>query len=385
MLSKQQTLASLVFGTLFVYLIYSYQNQQSIAYKSWNYHMIGNHLNLIKLQTIQTFPSLLNKKTKNLKKTTVSLRVTQTFLKTANNTVVLSTTSSNLKTSTETGNVINNTNNNYTNNDLIIKLMTNHGLGNLMFMYASALGIALTNKRTLRVHPFVKKMNSNFNLSSEWVDSAEPNIYSTLHHPKCCKYYEETGRLPNERLALYGYYQSWKYFHKYKDVILREFSFSDNINREKQSFLKKIKKLSANTTLIGVHIRQGDFKTKGHLGYSVASKQYIKHAIDYFKTKYNCTFLIATNGERDWIRKIFLTISNIYYHFINLSAYVDMAVLSSCEHVITSSGTFSWWIGYLSKGTVLYYKDFPKKGSWLQKSQFEDMNDYFLPEWIGLL
>ena len=149
--------------------------------------------------------------------------------------------------------------------------------------------------------------------------------------------------------------------------------------------MKKIKKLSGNTTLIGVHIRQGDFKTLGHLGYSVASKQYIKHAIDYFKTKYNCTFIIATNGERDWIRKIFLTISNIHYHFINLSAYVDMAVLSSCENVITSSGTFSWWIGYLSKGTVLYYKDFPKKGSWLIKSQFEDMYDYFLPEWIGLL
>ena len=103
-----------------------------------------------------------------------------------------------------------------------------------MFMYASALGIALTNKRTLRVHPFVKKMNSNFNLSSEWVNSAEPNIYSTLHHPKCCKYYEETGRLPNDRFALYGYYQSWKYFHKYKDLILREFSFSNNINIKAQ-------------------------------------------------------------------------------------------------------------------------------------------------------
>ena len=225
-------LASLVnFGTLFVYLIYSYQNQQSIAYKSWNQHKIGNHLNL---QTIQKFHSLVNKKNpKHLKKTNVSLRVTQTFQKTASNTVVLSTTSSNLKASTETGNATNNT---YTNNDLIIKLMPNIGLGNLMFMYASALGIALTNKRTLRVHPFVKKMNSNFNLSSEWVNSAEPNIYSTLHHPKCCKYYEETGRLPNDRFALYGYYQSWKYFHKYKDLILREFSFSNNINREKQSF-----------------------------------------------------------------------------------------------------------------------------------------------------
>lgn len=136
--------------------------------------------------------------------------------------------------------------------------------------------------------------------------------------------------------------------------------------------------------LYGVHIRQGDFITSGHLGYSVASKEYIEQAIDYFKTRYNCTFLIATNGKTDWISSIFSSISNIQYHFTNLKAYVDMAVLSSCDHVITSTGTFSWWIGYFSKGTVLYYKDFPKKGSWLMTTQFEDMGDYFLPGWIGL-
>ena len=61
-----------------------------------------------------------------------------------------------------------------------------------------------------------------------------------------------------------------------------------------------------------------------------------------------------------------------------------MAVLSSCNHVITSTGTFSWWIGYFSKGIVLYYKSFPRKGFWLINTQFEGMGDYFLPRWIGL-
>ena len=328
-LSKQLMLASLAFGTLFVYLIYTYQNPESLKY-----HNIVNHLNLMKLETIQKFHSLVYKKAKTLNNFTVLLRTTQNFQKNTSNAVVSSTTSSILKKSTETDNAIHKTNSNYTNNDLIIIFMTDHGLGNLMFMYASALGIALTNKRTLRVHPYVKKMNNNFNLSSEWVNSLDPNIYSTLHYPKCCKYYEETARLPDKRIVLYGYYQSWKYFHKYKDVIIREFSFSDNINRENQNFLRKIKRLSGNTTLIGVHIRQGDFVTSGHLGYSVASKEYIEHAIDYFKTKYNCTFLIAANGEKDWIRNIFSKISNIQYYFTNLRAYVDMAVLSSCEHVI---------------------------------------------------
>lgn len=414
MLSKQQALTLLVLGTLLLYLGYSYYNTTPDSYKAVYHNIVFKNLNRITSQRIQ---NLFYKKAETAEIPIVLHTIGPNVGKTTTNTVFSSTTSSTLmftetsKTIDKVKNQTNSANNNFfssttsstpistktsktifkvenqtnsANNDLIIKLMTNHGLGNLMFMYASALGIALTNKRKLRVEPFVKKMNDNFNLSSEWVNSSDPNVYPTLHYPKCCKYYEETERLPNKRFAIFGYYVSWKYFHKYNDIIRREFSFSGSINKEKESFLNKIKKLYGNTTLVGVHIRQGDFITSGHLGYSVASKEYIEQAIDYFKTRYNCTFLIATNGKTDWISSIFSSISNIQYHFTNLKAYVDMAVLSSCDHVITSTGTFSWWIGYFSKGTVLYYKDFPKKGSWLMTTQFEDMGDYFLPGWIGL-
>ena len=61
-----------------------------------------------------------------------------------------------------------------------------------------------------------------------------------------------------------------------------------------------------------------------------------------------------------------------------------MSIISSCDHVITTTGTFSWWLGYLSKGIVLYYKNFAREGSWLKTTQFDNMDDYFLPEWIGL-
>ena len=43
-----------------------------------------------------------------------------------------------------------------------------------------------------------------------------------------------------------------------------------------------------------------------------------------------------------------------------------MSIISSCDCVITTTRTFSWWIEYLSKGNVLYYKKFPKEGSWLK-------------------
>lgn len=160
-----------------------------------------------------------------------------------------------------------------------------------MFMCASALGIAITNKRKLSVQPLVKMMNSNFNMSSEWVNNSDIHDYPILHYQKCYKYSEETAKFPNKRFTLYGFYVRWKYFDNYKDIIMPEFSFSETINIEKKNFLSKIKTLSGNTTLTGVHIRQGDFKTSEHLGYSIASKEYIKQAIVFFKIRYNCTFL----------------------------------------------------------------------------------------------
>ena len=387
MLSRQRTLTLILLETLLIYLIYSYYYPRFGSYRAGKYRTTLRHINLTQWQLVQQIDSVNHSKTKEVETFSFSHAIAPTFGEISSNTTVVSSNLSVLrkistKTNKVTDKVINQVND--TNNDLIIKLKTNHGLGNLMFMYASALGIAITNGRKLKVQPFVKTMSNNFHMSSEWVNRSDPNDYPILHYPKCCKYYEETAKLQNKRFALYGFYVSWKYFHQHKNVILREFSFSERINTEKRKFLSKIKNLSGNTTLIGVHIRQGDFITSRHLGYTVASKNYIEQATDFFKNKYNCTFLIATNGNTEWINDIFSAIANIQFYFTNLKPYIDMAVLSSCDHVVTSTGTFSWWIGYFSKGTVLYYKDFPKEGSWLMNTQFENMSDYFLPEWIGL-
>ena len=42
-------------------------------------------------------------------------------------------------------------------------------------MYDPALGIAISNERKLNVQPFVKKMNSNFNISSHWINILNPS------------------------------------------------------------------------------------------------------------------------------------------------------------------------------------------------------------------
>ena len=271
-----------------------------------------------------------------------------------------------------------------TENDLIMELMPVAGLGNRLFMYASALGIALTNNRNLKIYPVIEEMKVNLNISKRWVSHFNRFEYRRLEYGRCCLYYQESENLENKKIHLYGYLASWKYFHKYRDIILREFAFSSPIKDETNKFLSNIRTSKTNLTLIGVHVRRGDFITHKDLGYTVATESYIARAVNYYQQRFNCLFVIATN-DRTWSELVFANLTNTQYVFTGMSSpYADISILSSCDHVITTTGTFSWWIGYLSKGIVLYYKKFPREGSWLQKTQFGNMDDYFFPEWIGL-
>ncbi|GFN76595.1 galactoside 2-alpha-l-fucosyltransferase [Plakobranchus ocellatus] len=65
-------------------------------------------------------------------------------------------------------------------------------------------------------------------------------------------------------------------------------------------------------------------------------------------------------------------------------AAVDLAVLSLVDHSIISVGAFSWWAGFLARGTVVYYGQFVDADSKL-RSQYDDkMTDYVLPGWISM-
>ena len=65
-------------------------------------------------------------------------------------------------------------------------------------------------------------------------------------------------------------------------------------------------------------------------------------------------------------------------------AAVDLGVLSLVDHSIITVGAFSWWAGFLARGTVVYYGQFVDADSKL-RSQFDDkMADYVLPNWVKM-
>ncbi|VDD97386.1 unnamed protein product [Enterobius vermicularis] len=106
---------------------------------------------------------------------------------------------------------------------------------------------------------------------------------------------------------------------------------------------------------VAIHVRRG---------YTTATKEYLSVVEDWKQLK--CSLLDTR-----------------YINFLPLaSREIHMATLAFCNHTIITTTTFSWWIGYLAGGEVLYYKDWPKRNSVLDREVVKE--DYFLSSWIGL-
>jgi galactoside 2-L-fucosyltransferase 1/2 len=60
----------------------------------------------------------------------------------------------------------------------------------------------------------------------------------------------------------------------------------------------------------------------------------------------------------------------------------DLAIISSCNHVVMSVGTFGWWGSFLNMqgGHTIYYSK--PDSDWENKKIIPD--DHFPPNWVGI-
>ena len=128
-------------------------------------------------------------------------------------------------------------------------------------------------------------------------------------------------------------------------------------------------------------IRYDDLR-HGHL---VAPSSFYQKAMNYFLEKFKSkkvVFVIASD-DIEWVKRNFKSESATQIIFVeNRQREVDMATLSLCNATVLSTGTFSWWISYLSKGPTIYYSGWPRKGSELDRMVVK--SEYFLSEWIPM-
>ena len=244
--------------------------------------------------------------------------------------------------------------------------------GNQLFNFAAMLLVARLTNRTAVLPATLK---------ATWLDAtfqvrirrmADDVIYKTIC--PCYKFRERRSMIYDPRIRmlggrqmkslnqkgilLCGYFQSWKYLADIEGELRRQLVFRENVALAAAAYmeLNNLPGWPAGTrvTRIGVHVRRGDLlrPDKKLFGYVVPAQSYYRRAVQYFKNKHGRVHLLITSDDPEWARAFFggledddcrATVS------VNNTASVDLAILSMCDGVIMSTGTFGWWGGVASK------------------------------------
>lgn len=144
-----------------------------------------------------------------------------------------------------------------------------------------------------------------------------------------------------------GYWQSEKYFVKYRSAILEAFRFPD-LDSINQRFVTKIK----GKTTCSIHVRRGDYLNH-KLFKNLTDIDYYNRAIQYFSNVTNIDCFVVFSNDIEWCRhNLAPLIKKSTIEFVDwnhgTNSFRDMQLMSLCTHNIVANSSFSWWGAWLN-------------------------------------
>jgi hypothetical protein len=279
------------------------------------------------------------------------------------------------------------------------------GLGNQLFQIFTAIAYALKySKPFFFLNNYQLGTGSNgstirYTYWETFLTALKPFLKNMNEIPKLLYIYEKGfnyNELPENfdksyGTLLVGYFQSPKYFNKYRDMINKILK----IDLKRLIVKEKAKIDFENTITISLHFRFGDYKNYPNM-YPLLDYNYYKKAlsliIDEISTMriqkqivviYFCEDESLTEAED--IINILTQTNKPSIQFkradSNLADWEQMLLMSLCDHNVIANSTFSWWGAYLNSniGKIVCYPE-----QWFTKEANKDTSDLFLEEWVPI-
>lgn len=178
--------------------------------------------------------------------------------------------------------------------------------------------------------------------------------------------------LENDDIYLDGLFMSQKYFEDILPEVHKVFSFPsiENLNltpRANSNFLVYYNSIMT-TTSVGLHIRRSDSRLDEEKYQNICTYEYYRAAVNYILERVpDATFFVFSNEPKwvkGWLRQIIKgmikedmtddDIRALRDRFIlveandEYTAYLDMFLLSKCQHSILSNSSFGWWGAWMN-------------------------------------
>jgi hypothetical protein len=245
------------------------------------------------------------------------------------------------------------------------------GLGNQMFQYASGLGLA----RKLGTEVVV---DNNYYRAIPEIDT--PRVYGLDHLnfevPKVngimLRFFTDGSFIPGkffrrltkryflqyteknlkhdpemlnqkDKTYLVGNWQNEKYFLHIEPEIRTKFQVVTPANAYNQQILQQMQ----GKTVIGVHIRRGDYVKLQEI-HGLAGPDYYTKALAHMAEKFPGAIYLVFSDDPEWCKQnIKPAGETIYSENDGDHNYEDLRLMYSCSHFIVANSSFSWWGAWL--------------------------------------
>ncbi len=175
-----------------------------------------------------------------------------------------------------------------------------------------------------------------------------------------------------------GFFQSYKYFSGFEDVLRKDFTLKNALPEHTQALKEEI--LNSNT--LCVFVRRKDYIGSNY--HEVVDKNYYDTGVEYIRKRVGLIDKIYVfSDDIDWCRnnlKFDIKTMFVGNEYAGSKWAHHMILMSCCKYFLVPNSTFSWWAAWLSersnKLVVL-----PKK--WVADGS-ANINDVAQEEWIKL-
>jgi len=277
------------------------------------------------------------------------------------------------------------------------------GLGNQLFQIFAVLSYAINKKHDFQFINSEKLGEGSTTVRPTYWSSFLSKLSRCLfnQYPEFNVVFREDGftykDIPNHlfqentNIMLFGYFQSYKYFHENYKII----SLILDIYEKQQEVLKHCssKKLY-NTNLldntISLHFRMGDYK-KLPDHHPIMSYDYYKKSLQHITSniKYIANVLYFCEDEdlesvKETITKLMTEFPDMTFERASnkLDDWQQLLLMSCCNHNIIANSSFSWWGAYLNsnKSKIVCYPSI-----WFGPAMANhDTRDLFPSEWMKI-
>lgn len=225
----------------------------------------------------------------------------------------------------------------------------NGRLGNQLFQFATIYTYAKRNNLEV-ILPLVGdtddkyqrlEIDKCFNLNCK--QEKNLNFIKYLYKEQNFCFDDKILNINLDNLDFFGYFQSEKYFTDFSDNLRLILSFKDFIVDKSIKIFKNFNPESRQS--VSIHIRRGDYVGSNSLNHPVLPETYYVDCLNLFSKE---SIFFVFSDDIEWCRSNKIFAGNNFKFVETNDHFVDLCLMSMCNHNIIANSSYSWWGAWLN-------------------------------------